>query len=365
MQYGLYTAFVALIAYAVFGTSRQLIQGPSAAVAAVSAAVVAPIVGASAMGTTAAVGHTAALALAAGALYLLLGLLKMGWISNFLSKAVMAGFVLGFSFGIIIDQLYKLLGVSKPSGSYVQKLWGTLKEIGDTSGATLAVGVASLAALLAMRYLFPRVPRALVVVTLSIVVVGAFDLSSHGVAVTGDIPTGLFSIELPGVGWHAINALVVGALSLIFVGFSESLASARAMALKHRYEIDTDSELTAQGVPVGAAGFVGGFATDGSLSKTSVADAAGQKTQMASLINAVFVLLTILLLATLFENLPKATLGAVVVDAMLGLITFSELSRYYRVNPPDWVCFMGRWSESWSSGSSRESRSVSRCRCSC
>ena len=100
VQYGLYTAFVALIAYAIFGTSRQLIQGPSAAVAAVSAAVVVPIVGASAMNTNAAVGYTAALALAAGALYLLLGLLKMGWISNFLSKAVMAGFVLGFSFGI-------------------------------------------------------------------------------------------------------------------------------------------------------------------------------------------------------------------------------------------------------------------------
>ena len=108
---------------------------------------------------------------------------------------------------------------------------------------------------------------------------------------------------------------------MVFVGYSESLASARAMALKHRYEIDPDQELIAQGMACGAAGFVGGFATDGSLSKTSVADLAGQKMQMASLVNAVFVLLTMLFLASLFENLPAATLGAVVIDAMLGVVT--------------------------------------------
>jgi SulP family sulfate permease len=339
VQYGLYTAFVALVAYAIFGTSRQMIQGPSAAVAAVSAAVVGPIVGASALGTNAAVGYTAALALAAGALYLALGLLRMGWVSNFLSKAVMAGFVLGFSFGIVIDQLYKVLGVPKAEGSYVQILWGTLSELGATSGTTLAVGASSLAALLLLRYVMPRVPRALVVVTLSIVAVRALDLTAHGVAVTGEVPTGLFSIGLPDVGWSQTNALVIGALSIVFVGFSESLASARAMALKHGYEIDPNRELVAEGVAVGASGFVGGFATDGSLSKTSVADAAGQKTQMASLINAIFVLLTLVLLAGLFENLPKATLGAVVIDAMLGLIAFTEMRRYYRVNRADWVFF--------------------------
>ena len=113
------------------------------------------------------------------------------------------------------------------------------------------------------------------------------------------------------------------------------------MARKHGYEIDTDQELIAQGTASGAAGVVGGFATDGSLSKTSVADAAGQRTQMASLINAVLVLVTMLFLASLFETLPGATLGAVVIDAMLGLITFAELRRYYRVNRADWLFFVG------------------------
>jgi SulP family sulfate permease len=181
----------------------------------------------------------------------------------------------------------------------------------------------------------------LIVVVLAIVVSSALDLGDHGVAITGNVPTGLFSIGLPHVGPSEATALVVGAFSLVFVGYSESLAAARSMARRHRYEIDVDQELLAQGVACGAAGFVGGFATDGSLSKTSVADAAGQSSQVASLVNAALILLTMLFLAGLFESLPGATLAAVVVDAMLGLITLVEWRRYYRVNRADWLFFMG------------------------
>jgi MFS superfamily sulfate permease-like transporter len=131
----------------------------------------------------------------------------------------------------------------------------------------------------------------------------------------------------------------MGGLAVIFVGYSESLAAGRAMAAKHGYEIDTDQELVAQGVSCGAAGLVGGFPVDGSLSKSSVADVAGQQSQMASLINSGFILLTLLFLASIFEQLPSATLGAVVIDAMLGLITFRELRRYFVVNRSDFVFF--------------------------
>jgi len=341
VQYGLYAAFVALIAYAIFGTSRQMAQGPSGAVAAVSAAVVAPIVGTEAMGTEKAVGYTAALALLTGVVYVLLGLLRLGWISNFLSKAVLGGFVLGFAIGIIIDQSHQLLGVDKISGSYIEELIGTIKELPDTQLVTLVVGTASLAGLLLMRRFLSAWPRALIVMALSILAVQAFDLADEGVALTGPVPTGLFSIRLPGVGWSEFGALLAGALSVVFVGYSESLASARAMALKHGYEIDPDQELIAQGAACGAAGFVGAFATDGSLSKTSVADLTGQKTQMASLVNALFVLSTMLFLASLFENLPQATLGAVVIDAMLGMVTFGPMRRYFRVNRADWLFFVG------------------------
>jgi high affinity sulfate transporter 1 len=340
VQYGLYAAFAGLLAYAIFGTSRQVVTGPSATTAAVSFAVVAAIVGEAAMGTAEAVGYTAALALIAGVLYVALGVAKMGWVSNFLSRAVLEGFIAGFAIGIIIEQSYKLLGVDQVEGTYVQQLIGTIGQLSDTDLTTLAVGSASLAVLLVCRAFAPRWPRALIVAILAIAAVGAFDLVDRGVAITGTVPTGLFSIGLPDVGWERLGDLVVGALSVIFVGFSESLASARAMASKHGYRIDADQELIAQGAACGAAGLVGGFAVDGSLSKTSVADAAGQRTQMASLIDAALVLATILFLASLFEDLPKATLGAVVIDAMIGLIKIGPMTRYYRVNRADWVFYI-------------------------
>src|SRR5262245_48364948 len=341
VQYGLYTAFAGLFAYPLFGTSKHLVVGPSATVGAVSAAVVTPLVGEAALGTDKVAPYAAALALAVAGVYILLGALRMGWISTFLSKAVMSGFVLGFAIGIIINQSPKLLGVAGVDGSYVQQLWGTIKELPDTSGATLAVSAASLGLLLVMRYFFPKLPRALIVVVLSITAVGAFDLSQHGVAVTGNVPTGLFSIGTPGIGWSDAGSLLVGALGVVFVGYSETLAAARTVARKRGYEIDTSQELVAQGMANGAAGLVGGFVVDGSLSKTSVADDAGPRTELASLINAVFVLATMLVLAALFKNLPSATLGAVVIDAMIGLISFAPLMRYYRVNRADWIFFMG------------------------
>jgi SulP family sulfate permease len=341
VQYGLYTAFAALLLYPLFGTSKHLVVGPSATVGAVSAAVVAPLVGAAALGTDEAATYAAALALATAVVYIALGLLRMGWISTFLSKAVMSGFTLGFAIGIVIDQSASLLGVPGVDGSYMQQLWGTIKAIPDTSGVTFIVGAASLALLLVMRYGFPRLPRALIVVTLSIIAVEVLNLADRGVAITGDVPTGLFSIGLPGIPWSATGDLLIGALAVVFVGYSETLAAARSVARKYRYELDTNQELVAQGMANGAAGLVGGFVVDGSLSKTSVADGAGQKSELASLINAVFILATMLFLATLFESLPGATLGAVVIDAMVGLITFAPLKRYYRVNRSDWLFCMG------------------------
>jgi high affinity sulfate transporter 1 len=341
VQYGLYTAFAALIAYAVFGTARQVVQGPSATVAAVSAAVITPLAGAAALGTSKAAPYAAALALAAGAVYLALGALRMGWVSNFLSKAVLCGFVIGFALGIIIDQSYKLLGVDSVDGTYMEELFGTIKEIPETSGTTLAVGASCLAVLLLLRYHCPRWPRALLVMALAIIAAGLLDLADHGVVVTGNVPTGLFSLGPPDIGWSDTGSLLIGALSVVFVGFSESLASARMMAQKHGYDIDPNQELIAQGAACAAAGLVGGFANDGSLSKSSVADAAGQRTQMASLINAGFIILTMVFLAGLFEDLPSAALGAVVIDSMVGLLDFGELRRYRRVNRPDWVFAMG------------------------
>lgn len=179
----------------------------------VAATVITPLAGASALGTDAAAPYAAALALVTGGVYVVLGLLRMGWVSNFLSKAVMAGFVLGFSIGIIIDESHKLLGVAGASGSYAQELWGTIKELPDTSVTTLAVGAGSLALLLVLRYRQPKWPRALLVMALAIIAVNLFDLADHGVAVTGDVPTGLFSVGIPDIQSGHISALLLGALA--------------------------------------------------------------------------------------------------------------------------------------------------------
>ena len=291
------------------------------------------------MGSDEAAKFAAALALATGLVYLALGLARMGWVSNFLSKAVMGGFVLGFAIGIIIEQTHKLLGVSKTDGSYMEQLWGTIKSLPDTSLTTLALGSACLATLLLMRYRFPTLPRALIVVALYPRCCTSVRPRGSRVAVTGPVPNGLFSVEVPGVGWEYAESLLLGALAVIFVGYSESLASARAMASKHGYAIDPNQELVAQGAACTAAGLIGGYPTDGSLSKTSVADSAGQRSQMASILNAVLVLLTMLFLASLFEDLAAAALGAIVIDAMIGLISFAEMRRYWRVSRADFVFF--------------------------
>ncbi len=336
-QYGLYTALGALIGYALFGTSGQVVTGPSATVAAVSASVLALLATA---GTPEWTAYTAALAVSAGAIYLLLGVARMGWIANFISRAVLGGFIFGFGIGLTIDQLHKILGVPKVDGSYVQVLVGTIKELPETDPTTLAIGLASIALLLTMRRLAPRFPRALVVVALGIVVSAAIDATASGVKVVGTIPTGIPGLALPAFPTGELPTLLLGALAVIFVGFSESLASASEEGSKHGYEIDPSQEMLAQGAATGLSGLLGGYVVDGSLSKTTVADLAGQRTQLGSLVTAGLIVLTLLLLAPLFTDLPEAVLGAVVIDAAIGLIKIGELRRFARTSRRDFAAYL-------------------------
>lgn len=338
-QYGLYTALGALVGYALFGTSRQLITGPSATVAAVSFSIITLF--AVSPNSPEWVALTAALALAAGLVYVLLGLLRMGWISNFLSKAVLEGFIFAFGIGLMVDQSHKLLGVSKVDGSYWDMLVGTIGELPQTNLYTLAVGLGALLLLLLMRRFAPKLPRALIVVILGILVATVLPLSAeHGVKIVGAVPTGLPALAVPVAPVADWPTLLAGALAVIFVGFSETLAAGREVAAKHDYEIDVSQEMVAQGAACGLAGVMGGYVVDGSLSKTTVADLAGQKTQMASIFTAGFILLTILLLAALFTNLPQAVLGAVVIDAAIGLVKVPVLRRVRATNRVDFAAYV-------------------------
>ncbi len=338
-QYGLYTALGALIGYALFGTSRQLITGPSATVAAVSFAVVGGL--AASPNSDEWIAYTAALALVSGAIFVVMGLLRMGWVSNFLSKAVLDGFIFAFGIGLIVDQSHKLLGVSKVDGSYWDVLVGTIRQIPQTNIYTFAVGGAALALLLFLRRRFPKWPRALIAVVLGILVATVLPLNTnYGVSIVGTVPTGMPSLAIPTFALGDLTTLLVGALAVIFVGFSETLAAARDKASLHQYEVDVSQEMVAQGMASGVSSLLGGYVVDGSLSKTTVADLAGQKSQMASLVTAGLILLTVLFLAGLFTNLPNAVLGAVVIDAAIGLVKVPVLRKVRSTSRIDFAAFV-------------------------
>jgi len=335
-QYGLYAALGSLVGYALFASSGQVVTGPSAAIAAVSASVV--VLWAKS-GTAEWIAYTAALAVTAGVAYVLLGLLRMGWISHFLSGAVLAGFVFGFGFGLIVDQTPKILGLPKEHGSYFDVLVGVVRHLADTSGTTLVVGVLSILLLLVFRRFAPRLPRTIVVVAIGIVVSELLDLEHHGVKIVGEIPNALPSFVWPDLPPVRLASLVVGALAIIFIGYSESLAAAKEEGRKHDYEIDASQEMVGQGMANIASGLLGGYSVEGSLSKTTVADMAGQKTQLASLLTAGLILLTIVLLTGLFTSLPDAVLGAVVIDAGISLIKLRDFS-FYRQSNQDFAAFL-------------------------
>ena len=338
-QYGLYTVLGASVLYAVFASTRQVVTGPSASVAAVTAPVAALYVASTSPDYLTTV---IALTVCVGVVYVLLGVLRMGWVSNFLAKAVLEGFIFAVGFGLIVDQLPKILGIPKAEGSYWDVLVGVALDLRLTNAATLAVGGAAVGILLLMRFTVPKLPRAFLVVVLGILAVSWLDLTARGVVVVGEVPEGLPNIALPtGFSVSEWLSMAVGALAIILVSYSESIATATDVAARHRQEFAPDQELIAQGAAWIGSGLVGGFAGCGSLSKTAVAEGSGQKTQLAGLTVAGLTLLTLLFLAGLFSNLPQAVLGAVVIDAAIGLIHPKVAARIFKTHKADFFAFAG------------------------
>lgn len=325
---GLYAAPAALVLYAAFGSSRQLITAPSAAVAVLSAAVV---------GNTVAgnddqfIATTAALAICVGAAAVLAGLLRLGFLANFISEPVLKGFIVGLSFTILASQVPTLFGIEPSGGDFFEKVWNLLADIGETDGLTLLVGIGSLAILFGARQLTAAIPGALMAVIVGIGAVEIFDLDAHGVAIVGSIDSGLPSLAVPDVGLDRFGGLAAAALGVMLVGFAESLGTAKAFAKNQQVVIDPNRELIGLGAANLGVGVSGGFAVNGSLSKTAVNSGAGGRTQLAGLIVAGLTLLTLQFLAGYFESLPLATLAAVVIAAVIDLIDLAGLRDFYRV----------------------------------
>jgi high affinity sulfate transporter 1 len=324
---GLYAAPPALLFYALFGSSRQLVTGPMAATAALSAAAVADL---TTGGPENFAAFTAALAIATGVIALLAGLLRLGFLANFISEPVMKGFIVGLALTIIIGQLPKIFGFEKGEGNFFEQAWEFLGHLGDTHWRSLVVGALSLGIILALRRFAPAVPASLVAVAFGIIVVNLFDLDQHGVAIIGDIQSGLPTIGLPhGIGLSDYFATAATAVGLMLIGFAEGLGAAKTYASRDGDVIDANRELIAVGTANLGAGLCHGMVVSGSLSKTAVNASAGARSQLSGLVAAVVTVITLLFLTALFEDLPEPTLGAVVIAAVLQLVSLHAFIRLY------------------------------------
>jgi SulP family sulfate permease len=332
-EVGLVTAPLALLGYAIFGSSKQLFVGPSSTVAIISASVVAPLAGEDG-GLYLAL--TVWLAIFTGVFFVALGLARMGWIANFMASSVLAGFMVGLAIVIAVGQLDKILGVESEGGNVLQELDSMIDQFGDWDWPTILVGVGALAALFLIEEFLPRIPGALVVMLSAIALSAILDWEGGGIHVVGEIPAELPSLSLPEVpDGDVLGDLISGALAVVVVAFAESYAAAKSYATRFGYQIDANQEMVGLGAANLGAGLSGGFVVDGSLSKTAAGVEAGQKSQMTSVFAAVFVLITIVALTWLFEPLPEAVLGAIVIHAVWKLIDFTEFKSLWRIRKID------------------------------
>jgi SulP family sulfate permease len=338
VQNGLYAAAVGAILYAIFGTCRQISMGPSSGLAAVAASAV---FAAGITDQAEVAAFVAGMTLASGALFLLLAVFKMGWIAQFLSRAVVTGFLFGAAIDVVIGELPKITGTKVEGSNSLREFFLWLGTLGDTQWLTLLVGGAALVVVFGLRIIAPRVPGALVLVVGGLLASWIFNLGDHGVALVGEVPRGLPHLELPNgpLLWDHAAIVAVAAVALMLIGFSQTAGDARAFAIKHHYQIDLNQESVAQALTNTGAGLFQGMPVSTSLSASSLNDHSGAKTGLASMTSGVTVLLTLLVLAPLFSDLPKAVLAAVITEAVvMGMMNVPEMRRLARVQRFDfWI----------------------------
>jgi high affinity sulfate transporter 1 len=340
IQNGLYAAAAAALLYALFGTSRQISTGPSSALAAVAASAVVT----SDVSPELAPALVAAVTVTAGLLFVVLAVLKMGWISRFLSKAVITGFLFGAAIEVVVGELPKLAGTDASGKNAWREIVDFLSSFDARHTPTMVVGAVSLAVILVARFVWPKLPGALVLVVGGLIASNLFDLADRGVATVGEVPRGLPAPELPGISVFTENAATIAtaALALVLIGFSQTVGDARMFAARHDYRIRVDSESVAQGVANLGSGAFQGMPVSTSLSASSLADSSGARTQMASVVTGVVVVLTLLVFAPLFSDLPKPVLAAIIIDAVVfGMMDVAQMRRLWRVSRFDfWIAVL-------------------------
>ena len=326
---GLYSSILPLVAYAIFGTSRQLIIGPDASTCALVAAAVAPL----ASGDQKLYESlSVTLALLAGVLCIGASFLRLGALADFLSKPILVGFLNGIALSIMLGQIGKLFGFPITAGGIVPRLFEFAQKVGLTHWPTLAVGLGTFLVLLVSPKLFRGVPAALVATILAAVAVPFLGLEKYGVAIVGEVPAGLPLVRIPHFPMSVVPSLFGDATGLALVTFSSMMLTSRSFASKNRYDVDADREFAALGTANIASAISQGFAVSGADSRTAMSDATGGRTQVTGLVAAGTIAIVLLFFTGPLRYVPIPALGAVLVKAAFSLVDLKALQMIYKID---------------------------------
>ncbi|HEX7561644.1 MAG TPA: SulP family inorganic anion transporter, partial [Bradyrhizobium sp.] len=342
--YGLYATIVPLLVYALFGPSRILVLGPDSALAGVILGVVTPLSGGDPLRAATLAGM---MAIVSGMVCILAGIARLGFVTELLSKPIRYGYMNGIALTVLISQLPKLFGFSIESEGPLRSLWAIASAIleGRTNWVAFGIGLATLIVILLLKN-SKRLPGILIAVVGATVVVGALDLGAlYGVKVLGPLPQGLPGFVVPWIGYGDILPVLIGGCAIALVSFADTSVLSRAYAARLGSRVDPNQELVGLGAANLATGFFQGFPISSSSSRTPVAEAAGARTQLTSVIGALAIALLLLAAPNLLRHLPTAALAAVVIAAVIGLIEVADLKRIYRIQRWEFwlaiVCFIG------------------------
>ncbi len=333
-QTAFYAAPIGLLAFAIFGTSRQLVVAVSAIIATMSFATVSLI---APPDTPEFILLTAALAVLAGLISILAGVLKLGRVAQFFSESVMVGFITGLALTVMVKQVPKILGIEGGHGNFWERCIEIVRQLPETSLPTLITGALCLILLLAVEHYFHKIPAALVALVFGIIISVVFGLEARGVEIVGEIPAGLAPPKWPAVGLENWWLLFPGALGLALVNFAEAIGPARSFAAAHKYKIDPNQELVGLGAANFGAGLFQGFPIGSSLSKSAANDRAGARSQMSGIIAAAVTVVVALYFTQFFYALPEAALGAIVIVAVSGMVKVAKIKHLYQVRRSDFI----------------------------
>lgn len=338
---GLYTSVLCLIGYAIFGPSKVLVLGPDSSLGPMIAATILPLAGAG--GDPArAVALASMLALLTGAMMIAAGVGRLGFVADLLSKPVILGYMNGLALTILVGQLPKLLGFSVDADGFIGELLGFIQGVldGEVVVAAALVGLGSLAVILILQRVLPRVPAVLVAVLLAMAAVAVWNLGELGVKLVGTLPQGFPELSLPAVGWGDGLALVVGALGISLVALTDTISTATSFAERRGEEVDGDKEMIGIGAANVASGLFQGFPVSTSGSRTAVAEQSGGKSQLTGLVGAGVIVLMLVAFPSLFASLPQPALGAVVIAASISLADIPGTRRLWRQRRTDFAIAM-------------------------